>query len=302
MTHAYMHFDVDEDGILTATMNDPDGRVNVMNGAFLSALTALTERLSSEPKQYKGVILTSAKSTFFAGGDLEEILAVSDQNRDAYFKKVQLIKKNLRALETLNLPVVAAINGAALGGGYEICLACHYRIAANNPKTIIGLPEVTLGLLPGGGGVIRLSRLLGLQAALPKLLTGKAFSPEESLANGMIDAIAADNDAVIANAKTWILTTNNFIQPWDRPDQSAPRNTLEASLPDIQKEMETRIEAGEFTSGPAPATILTCAVESQSLEFAAALTLETQYLTDLAVSPSAKQHISAFFEKTRKKK
>ena len=298
MTKAYMQYDLDGDGILTATMDDTNGRVNVMNGAFIDALKALTKKLSSERELYKGVILTSAKSTFFAGGDLEEILAVSEQNREAYFDKVQLIKENLRALETLGLPIVAAINGAALGGGYEICLSCHYRIAAKNPKTIIGLPEVTLGLLPGGGGVIRLSRLLGIQAALPKLITGKAFSPEESLANGMIDAIADDNEDMIAKAKAWILNTPSSVQPWDKPDQSTSAN----ATTDIQKEMEERIESGEFTSGPAPATILKCALESKSLDFATALTLESRYLTDLAVSPSAKKHISAFFEKTRKKK
>ena len=138
MTKAYMQYDVDSDGILTATMDDADGRVNVMNGAFIDALRALTQKLSEERDLYKGVILTSAKSTFFAGGDLQEILAITDETRDVYFEKVQLIKKHLRALETQDLPVVAAINGAALGGGYEICLSCHHRIAAKNPKTIIG--------------------------------------------------------------------------------------------------------------------------------------------------------------------
>ena len=302
MTKAYMQYDLDADGILTATMDDPGHRVNVMNGAFIDALKALTKKLSSERELYKGVILTSAKSTFFAGGDLEEILAVSDQNRDTYFDKVQLIKENLRALETIGLPIVAAINGAALGGGYEICLSCHYRIAAENSKTIIGLPEVTLGLLPGGGGVIRLTRLLGIQAALPKLLTGKAFSPEVSLANGMIDAIAVDNDDMFAKAKAWILDTPSSVQPWDKPNPSTARGTSEDSLASVQKEFEARIDANEFTSGPAPSTILKCALKSKSLDFATALTLESQYLTDLAVSPSAKKHISAFFEKTRKKK
>ena len=298
MTKAYMQYDVDSDGILTATMDDADGRVNVMNGAFIDALKALTQKLSEERDLYKGVILTSAKSTFFAGGDLQEILAITDETRDVYFEKVQLIKKHLRALETQDLPVVAAINGAALGGGYEICLSCHHRIAAKNPKTIIGVPEVTLGLLPGGGGVIRLTRLLGTKAALPILITGKAFSPEESLANGMIDEIAEDNDDMFAKAKAWILSNPSSVQPWDKPDQSASEDTLS----DIQKEFETRIEAGEFTSGPAPATILKCALESKPLDFATAMALESQYLTDLAVSPSAKEHISAFFEKTRKKK
>ena len=302
MTKAYMQYDVDADGILTATMDDPDHRVNVMNGAFIDALKALTKKLSSERSLYKGIILTSAKSTFFAGGDLEEILAVSEENRDTYFAKVQLIKEHLRALETQGLPVVAAINGAALGGGYEICLSCHHRIAAQNPKTIIGVPEVTLGLLPGGGGVIRLTRLLGTEAALPILITGKAFSPEVSLANGMIDAIADDNDDMLAKAKAWILNTPSSVQPWDKPNQIAQNNISAESITNAKKEMEARIDANEFTSGPAPSTILKCALKSYSLDFAAAMTLESQCLTDLAVSPSAKKHISAFFEKTRKKK
>ena len=301
MTKAYMQYDVDADGILTATMDDPDHRVNVMNGAFITGLSALIQKLSSERQLYKGVILTSAKRTFFAGGDLEEIRAVNVENRDTYFTKVQLIKKDFRALETLGIPIVAAINGAALGGGYEICLSCHYRIAAKNLKTIIGLPEVTLGLLPGGGGVIRLSGLLGIHEALPKLLTGKAFSPEEALANGMIDAIADDNDDMLRMAKAWILSTPSSVQPWDKPNQLAQNNISANSISNIKKEMEARIDAGEFTSGPAPSTILQCALESNSLDFAAAMTLESHGLTNLAVSPSSKEHITAFFEKTRKK-
>ena len=299
MSQAYMHYAIDADGVLTATMDDPNGRVNVMNGVFLKALADIAAKLEAERDRYRGVILTSAKSTFFAGGDLDEILAVNAKNRDAYFNKVEAIKSNFRRLETIGLPLVAAINGAALGGGYEICLACHHRVAADNSKTIIGLPEVTLGLLPGGGGIIRLTRKIGLEAALPFLLTGKALNPHDALNHGLIDEVTSDAASMMAAAKSWIMTNPAPVQPWDEAGFTIPGSTT--SIDDVVTATANKIKAGEYDTGPAPATILKCATDSVRNDLDTASTLETECLVDLANSAAAKQKIKAFFERTRNK-
>ena len=161
-------YEKDADGIVTVTMN-MDGPVNSMSSAFRPLYAEMVTRLEAEAG-LKGVILTSGKETFFAGGDLKRLVAVERDQLPALLDEVEGIKADMRRLEKLPVPVVAAINGAALGGGYELCLATNYRIAADTPKSKIGLPEVTLGLLPGGGGVVRLTYLLGLEAAMPLLL------------------------------------------------------------------------------------------------------------------------------------
>ncbi|MGX1762807.1 enoyl-CoA hydratase/isomerase family protein, partial [Streptomyces lydicus] len=156
----------DSDGIVVLTMDDPNQGANTMNELYKSSMTATVERLEAEKDSITGVVITSAKKTFFAGGDLKNMMKVGPEDGQGVMDELGTIKGALRRLETLGKPVVAAINGAALGGGLEIALACHYRIAADVPGSQIGLPEVTLGLLPAGGGVIRTVRMLGLQNAL----------------------------------------------------------------------------------------------------------------------------------------
>ena len=150
---SYARFEKHSDNVVLLSFDDPDSPVNVMNGNFLAGFAEAIDRLESEIEEIAGVIITSGKDSFFAGGDLEEIMAVDSADVRRYFEKVMSIKSMFRRLEHLGRPVVAAINGAALGGGYEICLACHHRVALGEKKLQIGLPEVTLGLLPGGGGV-----------------------------------------------------------------------------------------------------------------------------------------------------
>lgn len=147
------------------------------------------------------MVITSAKKTFFAGGDLNELIKVDKAHAKEFSDSVRVLKAQLRSLETLGKPVVAAINGAALGGGWEICLACHYRVALDDQSLQLGLPEVTLGLLPGVGGVVRMVRLLGLEKALPYLLEGKKIRPRQALQAGLIDALAVDRDELLAKAR-----------------------------------------------------------------------------------------------------
>src|SRR3954464_12834672 len=145
-------WDKDADGIVTLTLDDPTGGANVMNEHYKESMHKAVERLVAEKDSVTGVVITSGKKTFFAGGDLKSMITAGPENAGEIFAEVEDIKRALRALETLGKPVVAAINGAALGGGLEIALACHHRIVADVKGVQIGLPEVTLGLLPGGGG------------------------------------------------------------------------------------------------------------------------------------------------------
>src|SRR3954470_472091 len=177
-----IRWEQDDTGVVTLVLDDPDQSANTMNQAFRDSLAVITDRLEAEKDTVRGVIITSAKKTFFAGGALRALIRVTPETAQELFDGGLAIKRNLRRIETLGKPVVAAINGAALGGGYEIALACHHRIALDAPGSKIGCPEVTLGLLPGAGGVVRTVRMLGIQDALMNvLLQGQRYSPADAL-------------------------------------------------------------------------------------------------------------------------
>src|SRR5262245_47197635 len=164
----------DADGIVTLTLDDPTGSANVMNEHYQESMHNAVEKLvrlvAEDPASITGVVIASAKKTFFAGGDLKGMIKLGPENAGEAFSRVEAVKADLRKLETLGKPVVSAINGAALGGGLEITLATHHRIIADVPGAVVGFPEVTLGLLPGGGGVARSVRMFGIQKAFMELL------------------------------------------------------------------------------------------------------------------------------------
>ena len=157
-----IRWETDDDGIVVLTLDDPQQQANTMNERYQRSMEQVVQRLEDERDNITGVVITSAKKTFFAGGDLRELIRTRPADAEQASETVAQVKAQLRRLETLGKPVVAALNGTALGGGLEIALACHHRIALNAPGVRFGLPEVTLGLLPGGGGVVRTVRLLGI--------------------------------------------------------------------------------------------------------------------------------------------
>ena len=191
-----IHYAKDEQQIVTLTLDHPARSANVINAKFGAALATMLARLQAE-SNLAGVIITSAKKTFMAGGDLEWLYAATDAAE--VFHSVEAVKAGFRQLETLSVPVVAAINGTALGGGLELALACHQRIVLNDSRIRLGFPEVTLGLLPGGGGVARLPRLIGLQAAFPLLTEGTQLDPTAAQAAGLVDAMAQDTADLLAH-------------------------------------------------------------------------------------------------------
>lgn len=289
-----------ESGVVVLTFDDPTQSVNTMTAAWSASLSASLDRLAALGADLTGVILTSAKKTFFAGGDLGDLLATTPEQAGELTAFADGAKAMLRRLETLGVPVVAALGGSALGGGLEIALACHHRIAVDAPAIRIGLPEVTLGLLPGGGGVVRTVRLLGLDTALDKvLLPGTAYRVGDALALGLIDRVVPDTDALIPAALEWISANPGATQPWDRkepiPGGTAYTPSIEAVLPMRTAALRARHKGAPM---PAPANILGAAVESTQVDFDTASAIETRYFVELVTGPVAKNIIQGtFFDK-----
>lgn len=292
------NYEKDADGIVTVTM-DMEGPVNSMTPAFLPLYRETIEKLEAEDG-LTGVIFTSAKKTFFAGGDLNSLVAVSEDTVEAFYEGVEASKAVMRRLERLPVPVVAAINGAALGGGLELALACNYRIAWDDKSVQIGFPEVTLGLLPGAGGVVKGIYLMGLLGANEYLVEGKRVAPAKAKASGLIHETVDSLDALLPRAKAWILDNKDneaaAIQPWDTKGYKIPggsiKNPQVAQMVQIAAPMLRQKTRGLL---PAPEKILDVAVQAMLVDFDTAMRIESRGLAELALTPQAKNMITTFF-------
>ncbi|MEU7162594.1 3-hydroxyacyl-CoA dehydrogenase NAD-binding domain-containing protein [Streptomyces chrestomyceticus] len=293
-----IRWEQDETGVVTLVLDDPDQSANTMNAAFKASLTAVADRLEAERDTVRGVIFTSAKKTFFAGGDLRDLIAVTPEHAQQAFETGQGIKRDLRRIETLGKPVVAAINGAALGGGYELALACHHRVALDTRATKIGLPEVTLGLLPAAGGVVRTVRLLGIADALLKvLLQGTRYNATRALENGLIHEVAATPEELTEKARAFIDAHPEAQQPWDVKGYKIPGRTpahpkFAANLPAFPANLKKQLNGAPY---PAPRNILAAAVEGSQVDFETAQTIEARYFVELVTGQVSKNMIQAFF-------
>ncbi|MFF4795606.1 3-hydroxyacyl-CoA dehydrogenase NAD-binding domain-containing protein [Streptomyces sp. NPDC001276] len=298
MSESTIRWESSADGIVVLTMDDPAQSANTMNARHVASMRAAIDRLEAEKGSITGVIITSAKKTFFAGGDLNDLLTTTKENAAELFASTQAIKADLRRLETLGRPVVAAINGAALGGGLEIALATHHRIALAGRSTQIGLPEVGLGLLPGGGGVVRTVRLLGVHKALTEvLLQGQRMGPAKALELGLIDEVVGSPEDLFDAARKWILVNPDAVQPWDLEGYRIPGGTpanasFAANLPLLTSNLRKQVKGANL---PAPRAIVAVAIEGSQVGFDTASTIETRYLTELATGQVAKNMIKAFF-------
>ncbi|MER6333659.1 3-hydroxyacyl-CoA dehydrogenase NAD-binding domain-containing protein [Streptomyces sp. NPDC014983] len=293
-----IRWEQDDTGVVTLVLDDPNQSANTMNQAFKASIEAIADRAVAEKDSIRGIIYTSAKKTFFAGGDLKEMIQAGPEDAQAVFDTATAIKDALRRIETLGKPVVAAINGAALGGGYEIALASHHRIALDAPGSKIGLPEVTLGLLPAGGGVTRTVRLMGITDALLKvLLQGTQYNPRRALENGLVHEVAETPEEMLAKARAFIDAHPESQQPWDVPGYRIPGGTpanpkFAANLPAFPANLRKQTGGAPY---PAPRNIMAAAVEGSQVDFATASTIETRYFTELVTGQTAKNMIQAFF-------
>jgi 3-hydroxyacyl-CoA dehydrogenase/enoyl-CoA hydratase/3-hydroxybutyryl-CoA epimerase len=293
-----IRYEQGEDGIVVLTLDDPNQSANTMNAAYKASMEATVERLEAEKDDIKGVVITSAKKTFFAGGDLNDLIKVGKEDAPQAAAMVREGKATLRRLETLGKPVVAAINGAALGGGLEICLACHHRVIVDDSKAVVGFPEVQLGLLPGAGGVVRTVRMLGIVEALMQLLLqGQRLKPARAKEVGIVDEVVPTVDDLIPAAKQWIEANPEASQPWDAKGYKIPGGTpsnpkFAMNLPAFPANLRKQLKGANY---PAPKHIMSVAVEGSQVDFETALEIEGRYFVDLMTSQVAKNMIQAFF-------
>ncbi|GJF08373.1 fatty oxidation protein FadB [Mycolicibacterium cyprinidarum] len=299
MAENTIQWDKDADGIVTLTLDDPTGSANVMNEHYQESMHNAVERIVAEKDSVTGIVIASAKKTFFAGGDLKGMIGLGPENAGEAFAMVEAVKRDLRALETLGKPVVAAINGAALGGGLEIALACHHRIAADVKGSQIGLPEVTLGLLPGGGGVTRTVRMFGIQKAFMEILSqGTRFKPAKAKEVGLVDELVDSVEELVPAAKAWIKANpDSHTQPWDTKGYKMPGGSpsspgLASILPSFPALLKKQLKGAPM---PAPRAILNAAVEGAQVDFDTASRIESRYFTTLVTGQVAKNMIQAFF-------
>jgi len=285
-----------EDGIATLTFDEPGSPVNTMCAQWQKDLTEVAARVVDDRDAIKGIILTSAKSTFFAGADLKGVMRQPSGSAAAMFADVELMKKNFRTLETLGKPVVSCLNGTALGGGWELALVGHHRVAVDDRKIQFGLPEVTLGLLPGASGVTKMTRHLGLMGAQPYLVEGRTFGPGEALKLGLVHELVPDAAQLRAKALAWIAANPTAAHPWEAKDYRIPGGTpaspkiaMALAVAPAMLKKQTR---GLY---PAPEAILACMVEGAMVDMETALRIESRYLVKLLAGANSRAMINTFF-------
>ncbi|OYX06197.1 MAG: 3-hydroxyacyl-CoA dehydrogenase, partial [Caulobacter vibrioides] len=310
-----INYNVDSDGIATITWDMPNRAMNVLNEASMTAYAGALETALKDEK-VKGIIITSGKDSFIAGADLEMILGLDTSDASKLMEQFSQLQKMFRRQETGGKPIVAAINGTALGGGFEICLATHYRLASANPKTKVGQPEVKIGLLPGGGGTQRIPRLIGVQNAAPILLEGKDLTVDAAKSLGLIHEVVPAGE-LLARAKAWLMAPateqvvpeyagkgakaidGRAVQPWDRKGFKTPGfpGGQVWSPPGVMTFIGGSAMVRGKTNGvyPAPKAILSCVYEGLQLPFDAALKVETRYFVSLLRDPVAKSMIRTLF-------
>ncbi len=280
--------------------------MNVLNDESIPQFEAALQQAFAD-ESVKGVIITSEKPEFVAGADLKMILRNNDKEPTEMLKVSSELNRVLRNIETSGKPTVAAMNGTALGGGYEICLACHHRVALNNPKTLIGLVEVTIGLLPGGGGTQRLPRMIGIQAALPLLVEGKKVGVQDAKSLGMIDDIADSPAEMMAKAHAWIEANPKPIKPWDEVDRKTGKIVGKDNFKVPGGNVQSVVGAQTFGAGtamlmdktkgnyPAPLEIMACVYEGLQVNIDRALVIEARHFVKVATSKVAKNMIQTLF-------
>lgn len=283
----------DDDGIVTVTIDQSDRKMNVIGEGFTEAFAALTDSFISD-ESAKGLILTSAKDSFVVGADIDQLSRI--ETAEQAFDLVEDLKDSLRKLETSGKPVVAAMTGTALGGGLEIALACHYRIAIESPKTKLGLPEVKLGLLPGGGGTQRLPRLVGIQKALELMTQGLELRPKAALDIGLIDATATDNEDMLAQAKEWIKANPKAQQPWDKKGFKIPGgNSMHPKVVQVFSIAPAMSNQKSHGNYPAITHIMSSVFEGCIVDIDTGLKIESRYFVACVLSPVSKNMISTLW-------
>ncbi len=292
-----IRFEVDADGIALLTIDVPGRPMNVLTPEFVSDLDECTKRVAGD-SAIKGAVIASGKSSFMAGADLKDLVMAHDRGMpltEAYAHS-QRLSQVYRRLETCGKPVAAAINGVALGGGFELTLACHYRVLADDPRAGVGCPEVKVGLLPGAGGTQRLPRMIGIEAALPLLAEGTQLRPARALELRVVNELAPAGQ-LIERARAWILTKGEAQQPWDKKGFRVPGGVGMTSPSTFQTFMVGTALAAKATQRnyPAPHAILSAVYEGTLLPIDRGLRIESEYFAKLLTGVVARNLMRTMF-------
>ncbi len=298
MTFSTFRFELGADGVALVTLDVPGSSTNVIGDALRADLDRLIEQVRDDAA-VKGVVITSAKSDFMAGGDLKAMVQLFAQPHtpDEAFAIASQFSPLLRRIETSGKPWAAAINGPAMGGGLELALACHFRVAADSPNVALALPEATLALMPGAGGTQRLPRLIGIAKALPLMLKGTRLSAHEALEIGLVQSIAAP-DRIVSVARSWILERGDPVQPWDKkgfviPGGGSAYNTTE--LGQLYNLTATQISRDMGHNQPAPIALLNAVARGTAVPIDAGLHIEACNFAKLVLSPVARNTVRTLF-------
>lgn len=306
MTYTNFTFEVDADGIALVTWDMPGRSMNVIDVAAMNEMAAIVERVA-EDAAIKGAVVTSGKEAFCGGADLNMLETFARLFQEAaksageeaaaakLFEECRRLSLIYRRLETCGKPWVAAINGTAFGGGFELCLACHYRVAADNDKTRIGLPEIKVGLFPGAGGTQRVIRMLPLQPALQMLLKGDQMRLAQAKGMKLIDAVVPPSDLIRA-AKDWIKAGGKAKQPWDQEGFRLPSGPVYSKEGIMTFTAANAIYRREtFDNYPAARALMQVVYEGLLLPFDRALTVESRYFAKVLRTPEAAAMIRSLF-------
>ncbi len=296
MTFSTLRYQLADDGIVTVCFDEPGSPVNTMKPEWYADMVALADQLHQDAHKLHGVLFTSAKKTFFAGADLKGVLTLQASDAKTTFESMEALKRAFRRIETLGKPVVAVIEGAALGGGWELALVAHARFVLNNPKISLGLPEVSLGLIPGATGITKMTRLLGLMAAQPYLMEGKLFGPRNAMELGLVHGVADSSEQLHAMAREYIAAHPQSAQAWDVKGYKMPGGNVNS--PALAMGLAVA-PAMLFNKGhglyPAAQAILEAMVEGAQVDYDTATRIETRKLVRIMYGQTTKNMITAFF-------
>jgi 3-hydroxyacyl-CoA dehydrogenase/enoyl-CoA hydratase/3-hydroxybutyryl-CoA epimerase len=292
-----IQFTVDPDGIALLSINLPDRSMNVLTPELTGDLNELVEKIAGDAA-IRGAVITSGKQAFIAGADIKDMVTAYDRGVSAQEAAnfSRSMNRSLRRMETCGKPIAVAINGLALGGGFEVCLACHYRVLANDTGAVVGFPEVNIGLLPGGGGTQRTPRLIGVEAALPMILQCINQSPEQALKLGLVHELAPAAE-IVERARQWVLTVGDAEQPWDKKGFKVPGGAGAMTPRNAQNYMVgTSLLAGKTQHNyPAPIAALSAIYEGCIVPIDTGLDIEAQYFGQLLAGPVARNMMRTLF-------
>jgi 3-hydroxyacyl-CoA dehydrogenase/enoyl-CoA hydratase/3-hydroxybutyryl-CoA epimerase len=292
-----INYKVDNDGVAILTIDLPGKSMNVLTPELMDDLGTLVDRLAAD-ESVKGAVITSGKKTFIAGADIKDMVTAYDRGvteKEAFGFSHNLTVR-FRKMETCGKPIAVAMNGLALGGGLEVCLACHYRVMTDDPRAVVGFPEVNLGLLPGAGGTQRLPRLIGVSESLPLILQAKNVNSAKALELGIVNELAPA-DKVLERAKAWVLETGDPIQPWDKKGYRLPGGAGAMTPKNAQNYMvgTSLLAAKTQHNYPAPIAAMSAIYEGCITPIDMGLNIESQYFATLLAGPVARNMMRTLF-------